>query len=301
MSKKFKVQSSKFKLTLLFLLIILIYIVGKNFYRSAFFQNKDRINIVFSDEHPTYYSMGLSDNVNYDVPFFPDLVVTIPGGYGEYRLGALGKLVDLEKNPDLIKKTYSLMTSSIIDYYFYRSASSDKIKIYFGEKKENFFLPGSYLIFFGKSNAHFLDRLYVFMLFFGKTKGQFKIISNIPYDKQADGIVFSTQTFFDTYQGYFYRTTYRNEKRNVQILYSKSYSTASKISQILQGEGIRVVDLSEVNTQDRNCYVKEDNKDFSQTAKVIANFFDCKLVRSKTEAYDIILQLGKREGEWEIK
>lgn len=144
------------KFIIYFFLGIVLVLVCINIYKSAFFQKVDRVNIVFNDERPSYYSFGISDNVNYYVPFFADLTVTIPGGYGQYRLGALSKLQELEKNPDIIKKTFSLMTSSMVNYYFYQSVSSDKAKVYFGEKKGEFFSSGIVFNLFWKEQCTIL-------------------------------------------------------------------------------------------------------------------------------------------------
>lgn len=295
---KFIKLSAKF--FLIFLpFIIFFYLLFINFRSSAFFQKRDRINIVVSEGNAMLYSLGLDDKVNYFISFFPDLEVTVLGGYGNYRSGALEKLASLEKKPDLFKKTFSLTTSNFIDFYFYPDRPFEKINVAFGEDKVDFDLPRFNLILFGKSNAHLFDRIYLLLQFFGKTKGQFKIITRLPIVRQGNRTVFSSRKFFESFQGNFYQKTYRNEQRSVQILYTKSDKTAQAISQILEGEGIRVVDVSKWSTQNKVCEVMEDNK-FSKTSQAIAHFFSCQLVNRKTEAYDIILKLGEKEKEWEV-
>ncbi len=307
-SSKFQVPSSKNKqkkntsLRLLFTVLVLcgLYVLVKNLYSSAFFQKKDRVNIVVSTETVAFYSLGLDDGVNYFASFFPDLEVVVPGGYGYYRLGALSKLVDLEKTPDLLKRTLSLMTSNFNDYYFYPSRSKDKINVHFGRDQKEFSTPSFNLTFFGKSNASFFDRLYIYMKLFSKTKGQFRIISLLPYINVGSRQVFSNQDFFDRYQGNFYKKTYRNEQRTVQILYTKSYKTAKMIGQMVEGEGIRVVDFSDKSGTSKECEIVEDTKNFSQTAKALSQFFNCKLLQNKTDPYDIIFKLNRVEKEWEV-
>jgi len=298
-----KGPSRKYLLSSILIVITfyVFYLIGKDLYSSAFFQRKDRINLVISQDQIAVYSLGLVDRVNYFIPFYPDLDVIIPGGYGFYRLGALAKLVSLEKNPDLFRKTYSMITSSFVDFYFYPSVSSDKIEIIFGEKKRDFLLPRFYLIFFAKSNARFFDRVFLYLQFLGKTKGQYKIISDPPTKIEGNRRVFSSNNFFETYQGIFYKKTYRSEQLNVQIVYTKSYKTAQFLTQILEGEGIRVVDLSQSEIKVKNCEVFEDKKKFSETAKSVSQFFGCRLSVGKTGAYDIILKLGEAEEEWLVE
>ncbi len=283
---KKKQQPSK-TLVILIPLLLGVIIFINSLLSSLFFQKKDRLNIIISQETTSYYSIGLNDGVNYFVSFYPDFKVKVPGGYGAYRTGALTKLVSLEKKPDLFRKTYSMETKSRVDFYFYPSALSLEGSIYFGSEANNFSLPKFYMILFGSSNARFFDRLFIYSQLFGKTKGQFKILT-------------PGNDFFDTYQGIFYKQTYRSEEKSVQILYSKSYETAQAVSQILEGEGIRVVDLSAQANEKERCEIVEDGKDYSHTAIDLASFFDCSLVKGKTDAYDIIVKLGEKEKDWEI-
>lgn len=304
-SSKFKVQSSKIqkkKLLPILLLLLLFYFLSINLRSSAFFGKQDRINIVSGAEKLAYFSLGLSDRVNYYIPFFPDLEVVVPGGYGHYRLGALNKLSKLEKEPDLYRKTYSLITSSMVDFYFFPSGSSKSIEILFGEEKGEFALPGFSLLFFGESNANFFDRLYIYLKLFGKTKTQFKTINTLNIDAGAKRKAFSINDFFEATQGLFYKRTYRKEQLSVQIIYAKDYLTAKALSQILEGEGIRVVDLTADNHKMlKKCEVIEEVSSFSQTARVVSQFFGCQLTVGKTEAYDIIFKLEEVEKKWAIE
>lgn len=295
-------NTSKTKLFYISIFVFIFYILFFNLRNSAFFQNRDRLNIVTSEEKIFYYSLGLFDNVNYFIPFYADLEVIVPGGYGHYRLGALPKLASLEKEPDLIKKTYSLATSSVVDFYFYPGVASNQMQVYFGEQPGNFSTPNLSLIFFGVSNANFFDRLYIYLNLFGKAEGQFRIIENLNTVLQGNRKAFASGDFFEATQGIFYRRTYRSEQRNVQILYTKSYKTAREIGQILEGEGIRVSDLSQTgDNKKQTCQVVEEGKRFSQTAKAVGQFFGCQLTVGNTGAYDIILKLGEKESEWEIE
>ena len=70
---------------------------------------------------------------------------------------------------------------------------------------------------------------------------------------------------------------------------------------MIEGEGIRVVDISEDAKISRSCIVQEEGDNFSQTAEALSGFFQCQLRKGKTEISDIILTLGEREKEWDIK
>lgn len=289
----------KFKLRyLLFLFCLyLVYLLIKDFKNSLLFNHPDRVNIFFYGKDAKYYSIGLDDNVNYAINFPSDLQILVPGGYGKYRLGGLGKLVDLEKKPDIFRKTISLNTSSFAYYYFYPS----KTEIYFDDRKETEFILSRLFVFFlERSNANLFDRTYLYFLIAGKSKYSFKEIKDLTRYQSKDSLLFSSFDFFKDFQGYFYHSSYRKENSTVQIKYTKSYKTAQFLSRILEGEGIVVVDIAQINTNNNKCHVISSNKIFSQTAYDLSKFFGCALISGKTDFSDIILQLGDKEREWEI-
>ncbi|MBI4008892.1 hypothetical protein HY357_01550 [Candidatus Roizmanbacteria bacterium] len=72
------------------------------------------------------------------------------------------------------------------------------------------------------------------------------------------------------------------------------------IGQMVEGEGIRVVDFSDKSGTSKECEIVEDTKNFSQTAKALSQFFNCKLLQNKTDPYDIIFKLNRVEKEWEV-
>ena len=123
MRKKFKVQSSKFQVVGsyvigLFFIFLLGLIIFKQYSSSLFSQKKDRVNVVFYGKNTVYYSLGKYDGVHYFISFYSDVKVKVPGGYGNYRIGGLGKLVELEKS-DIFRKTFSVTTASTVDRYFF--------------------------------------------------------------------------------------------------------------------------------------------------------------------------------------
>ncbi len=307
MKNKLKTQNSKLKTKLIldkinYPLYIIVFFIVLFFFnslkKSLFFQKRDRINLVFYGEKTIFYSLGLADRVNYWLYFYPNLKVKIPGGYGNYRIGALGKLIDLEKQPKIFIKTFSLATSSFVDFYFYPK----KTEVYYGEKDEErypFFLPNLKQLFFYRSNSNFFDRIYIFFKLREKRETEF-IDLNLKSTTINSDELFLEDNFAKTYQGYFYEKTYRNEKKTVQLSYTKNHLTADYVSKIIEGTGIRVVDLLYTKEKTPACLVIENEPKFSKTAQVLADFFDCSLKRDKTEISDIILKLGEREGEWEI-
>lgn len=285
-------------LVIIFILSLILFYFYKSLKSSLFLQNKDRVNLIFYGEFPVFYSLGISDDVNYVLNLFPDLQILVPGGYGYYRVGAIGKLISLEKKPELLKTAFSLGTLSFIDFYFYKNYSN----IYFGNKESKVsYYPRFKDFFMQSSNASYFDRIYLFLRFFNNRRGKFKTIKFIPTEKKDDRLSFLDDNFFKNYQGYFYQKIYRDERKNVQIIYNNSYKTASYVSQIIEGEGVRVVDLQKSPSPQKKCMIIENNPRFSKTANALASFFKCNLKKNKTEISDIILILGDREKDWEVE
>lgn len=275
--------------------LFLIYFIYKNITASVFFKGAERVNIVFYGQDTIYYSLS-TNNISYLVPFSADTEILIPGGYGYYKLGALGKLVSLEKKPDLFKRAFSVNTSSFVDLYFYDT----KPIIYYETNKEFNKLPNFTQVFLNRSNATLFDKVYLYYTFIQKQKIQFKLLENLHVKKENNRLIFDREEFFKEYQGRFYKKSYRTENKIVQIMYTKSYKTALMLSHIIDGEGIRVADISySKENQKRECSVIHKYSEISQTSRKLATFFNCNLKKGKTDISDIIFDV---EGlnEWNI-
>ncbi len=225
--------------------------------------------------------------------------VLVPGGYQYYRVGALGKLAMLEKDPRLIQKAFSASMSTFIDLYFYPSSSD----IYYATQQSvSIRQPSWKEIFLDDSNANLLDRLFI-VLYFIKQQGiQYTRVPTNYLKKESSEAIFDRNEFFKHYQGYFYKKTYRNEKLYVQILYTKSYSTALLMSDVLEGQGIQVVDISQTTNSPKHCivtYSRDDEKN-TRTVQDLLRDFHCNLEKGATDISDIIITLGSLEKEWNI-
>lgn len=286
-----------------FMLCVAVFmvVVLRQLFTSAFFVKQDRINLLVYSSEPIYFSLEKGGEVHYVTTFNADSRTAVPGGYETYRLGALGKLIILEKNPELLKRTFSRITGSMIDYYFYPLSDG----IYYGSS-EKVRLPSFSELFLYASNANFFDRLYLSFQFVGKHLADFEEI-RINKIQTGDTVLLSDATFAQQYLGYFYHKSLRKENKTVQILYTDSYTSAKNISRIIDGEGVRVVDVDTLDdpneikeSRKSECIVKENTQTgFSLTAEELAHFFKCILVKGKGRVSDIVIELGKREGEWE--
>jgi hypothetical protein len=261
----------------------------------VFLKGKDKINVVFYSDNTRFYSLDKT-SINYVIFFNPEIEFLVPGGYGYYKTGALGKLVSLEKKPDIFKKTFSTATSCFIDLYFY----PEKTSIYY-QKNSSDDNPTFSDIFFTKSNASFVDRLFILINFINHNHNYYQTIDKLPLENKDNRALFDYNKFYKDYQGNFYQKTYRNNHTNVQIVYTKSYQTAGLISQVVEGEGIRVVDLSIADKQDDQCILMT-KKELITTPIVnqLKDFFGCQVKIGETDVFDIIFRLGHLERDWAI-
>ena len=293
MIRKKKNRRFKFFLwgVIIFFSLFVVFILIKDFSRSLFLSNKERINVVFYGDWTYYFSLDREGEINYYLYFPADLKLTVPGGYGIYRVGGLRKLVSLEKKPDIFKKTFSLATSSFVDYYFFPK----KIEIYYGfDKKNNLTLPTLAKLINYQSNANFFDRFY-FFFFFLRTPLKNYLALPLVHDEKK---IFKEKEFFKKNQGYFYKKIFPQEDLNIQIVYHQSYQTALGLSSIMEGEGIKVNDLTKKEKISQKCLILENKKKNSGTAIALKNFFHCQIKKRETDLYDIIFILNNEENNW---
>lgn len=304
MSKRaFGFHSRQQKLFVLFLLAIVGYLLVKVailFSHSLIFTKKDRIQFAIVGKHTAYYSISLDDDRHYVLHLPADVKIEVPGGYGQYRVGSLNKLIQLEKNQDIVRKGFSLATSTFVDYYFYPSDST----VYYGSsEEEDFFRHNRSNILLYRSNANIIDRIYLFMLY---TQAKDSTFTTLSYRQEIEAlhenIIFNRDSYRKRAQGFMYQKALREENQTVQIIYHTHYKTASALSEILEGNGIWVSDISKGQSGEtqKPCIVRFSNE-YSETAEIISSFFSCIKVKGDTDVYDVQLELNEVEESWRLK
>jgi len=145
----------------------------------------------------------------------------------------------------------------------------------------------------------FFDKIYIWFCFFGKKSTDFTEI-DIKTKVVNEDKVFLDDIFSKTFIGYFYQRKFRDEQKSIQLLYQKKYQTALYLSKLIEGNGIRVSDISQKNMGEQCIVIESVNGRFSETASSLSKFFNCPLKKSKTEISDIIIYLGNIERKWEV-
>ncbi len=294
---KYKISKRNGTIFILFVTLCLLYYLIKSIANSVFLKGMDKINVVFYGENTRFYSLDRK-NISYLLSFPNSIKVMVPGGYGEYKIGAVGKLASLEKKPEIIRKTFSTATASLVDLYFYPK----KTNIYYKDSQNNSKgMPTINEVFLSNSNATFIDRFLLTNFFMTKDRENYQVIDLKPFAIGHINSIFDYNGFYKKFQGSFFQRTFRSRDINVQIVYKKSYKTALLLSQMIEGEGIRVVDLTIQDKLIKGCKLIA-NKEISMTKTFerLADFFKCSLKIGETSVSDIILELGDLEKEWGI-
>lgn len=282
----------------IFIVVYLLFKFIQLFTQSLFFSHNTRINTVFYGPETAFYSIDKQDARHYVMYFPADLKMQVPGGYGSYRVGSLGKLAKLDKNYDIFQKTFSLGTTSFVYYYFYNNSDA----VYYGDEvPQESKKPKITDILFMQSNAGIFDRLYLALSFFQKNADDFKILNYQEKENKAQNdVYFQEDSFIKNSIGLLYQTIYRDEQKSVQIQYKSKYSAAQDLGSLLEGNGIRVNDLSIDINKRKDCVIIDSSDDFSQTTHDLSIFFHCPIQKGNTDVYDVIFVLGDKEKDWEI-
>lgn len=264
-------QMNKKRVIFFVLTLVALYIlwsVVRSFAHSLFFSRPGRITLLYYSDVPKIVSIGRSDGVSYELFFTSDKRILVPGGYGRYRIGALQRLAEIEKKPELLTRAFSSALSAQVDYTM-------------------------------TNHAHIplLDRLYLYFLLFQQKKSDF-ITLNTRYVDPSNSADYSENSFQKKYKGFFYDKRLRMEGKNISMVYA-TYSSAKTLSRIIEGEGIRVVDVSYSPRVEPACYIIEHGAR-SLTATYLATTFKCGIKEGAVKGADIQFILGSRvERDWE--
>ncbi len=269
---------------------------------SLFFHAKDRINVVYYGQKSVALSIGLKDDIHYIMSFDNEDRVRVPGGYGRYPIGSLGKLSDIEKDRDILKRTFSSMTSSYFDYYvvprnnrvYEKNTGSD-----LSYSRKNFIIALFSPSF--TTNANIFDRLYISQYLARKREHNYIELESVSrYNEKDKRYDFAEDGFLKRYEGLFYYESLRKDGKEIIVQYHNDNSAVT-LSRVIEGQGIRIVDLRyEENPPKKECIVVEKGKTMSLTAAFLVSRFGCQKKNESVEGSDILFILGADlEAQWE--
>lgn len=277
---------------------VVLVIIGVMIYRgirtSLFFTPRDRIQVVLYGTRTSFLSLGLQDNIVYRAVFPADLNVVVPGGYGLYRVGALGKLQALEHNPMLLPRAFELATGSVVHYYFLLPEDT----IFYGDNQTPMSVVSDARLFLtGVSNASLVDRIYLLSYFLQRKQSAWRDVPLTQNTVNGD-LVLDAQTTRQNLQGLFYDSMVRNENESVQIQYNAMYDAAQNLAYVMEGSGINVSDMSVADHKGSGCFIDINHHAITATVEELRSLLPCPVRDANTGVYDILIILGDREKEW---
>ncbi|KXK08849.1 MAG: hypothetical protein UZ21_OP11001000405 [Microgenomates bacterium OLB22] len=292
------------------LLLYILLVVARSIGDRVTFFDHDRVNVLFYGAEPRVLSLGIGDAGNYVLYFDPSTEVYTVGGYGYYRIGSLEKLAQIEKDYDLLRRTLASALSTDIDYYF----SPKETVIYDGDTSatnlDKFSLIRNILSIHERTNAHLLDRIFLAWVVLTHKQVDFVELKTSFLEKSSSGNRFQEAEFARYYKGFFYERTLREGRSELKILYNGSFKSATTLSRILEGQGIRVVDIArhDDQKQDQCLLLVDENlvppKSFlSPTGKLplvaafIRDELHCAVRVTSLDDADMYLLVGKRLEE----
>lgn len=293
----------------LFLAVLIVFLATGVLYwgfanGTSSITNQERLQFVVYGRDTRVYSLGFQDGIHYVISYPAQFKIETPGGFGEYRVGALGHLASQEKDPQIIMRALSAASHSMVRYYFFHP---QKTIWYESSTEPSSELPSFFDIFTSESNATLYDRIFLWQALARVSKGDViaipasdSTITNPGGDKALSNFKLQKQL-----EAYLFQEGYRKEDLNVQIIYEHSYKTADRISSILEGSGINVVDISQdvkPTEKPTRCKIAAASSKLlaTKTATDLAYFFHCELGVEEIDHSDLQMRLGNVEKDWLI-
>ncbi len=275
----------------LIILSVIGYITWRVWEVSRYYKIKERLNIVVYSPRFYFYSIDLRSDLDYLASLPLEYKIEVPGGYGEYFIGSVGKLSALEKDLSLIKKTTSRLFAVPVDFVVFQ----DLEKVYQKPPADNETLLRAYEVFLLSSDASLAEKIYLFFKLIDSNKRKIKKISAYRF---VEGERINIQKLNEYTNGLFLSSALRRENRIVQI-YTSYPSAGENLMQVLEGVGVNVFEISQI-AGEGPCKIVEYTTQQSQTAIFLQSFLNCKYVveSNKKGIVDIDIFLNKKSEQW---
>lgn len=273
-------------------LSVVVYIGWRVWEAAGYYKIKERLNIVVYSQRFYLYSIDLRTDLDYLIALPLEYKADIPGGYGEYLLGSLGKLAVLEKDLDLIKRATGRIFAVPVDLLFFK----DLGRVYQKPPEDNEKILQPREVFLYSSDADLADRIYLFLKLLDAGKRKVKKIS--VYRFVEDGRL-NIQKVNEYTDGLFLSSALREENRLVQI-YSSYPSAGENLMDLLEGVGINVFEVSS-KASDEPCQIVEYSDSASKTGIFLQGFLKCRYdveSRKSNSIVNINIYLNKKSEEW---
>ncbi|MCR4326943.1 MAG: hypothetical protein NUV52_04810, partial [Candidatus Roizmanbacteria bacterium] len=261
MHKRNKSPQSKPLLIGLSLGILIIGIIVWRFIAtSSLLSNRERVTVGVYTTHPFVVSYNKHSSIVTVIWFNPRARVYVPGGYQWYPFGSVLLLDSIEKKKGaLVRRTFEELVGAPVDFVVTpRSAStlstaSDSFVTFFYRERGRLlpWVGGSYRISSGNSIdgsilSNILRSRNDKLLFVDASSA-----TTAP-PKKADGLRYDSDKLDQVLKGYLYWPSI-DLTNNVRLEIGDStyYGAAQRIGRMIEGMGIKVIDIS-VTAQKKN-------------------------------------------------
>ena len=279
-----------------FLCFLVLYIVHE-VVTSKFLSQRERITVGVYDNIPYVFSYDKTTNLGTIIYFNPDVMVTVPGGYGWYRLGSVRLLATIEhKTNILLTQTFAQLVGAPIDAAIYLTAQD---VIYEGTANFlNYFMSkrGIKTLFskdYATSTTNLIDRLLINRALNTSPDRLIVVDAENDYITRDHTRYYTVEKLDSHSKGYLYQKTPAQSSVKVRVLAnSKEYKAGTEIARLIEGMGIKVLSVDEVELPpSRECTLRYGNES-KRVAALLYNYFPCRLEYAKEQGIMIDFQIN---------
>lgn len=258
--------------------------------QSLLFSSRNRISIAVLAPHAFVLSFDKKTAITNVIYFNTSAQVTVPGGYGWYSLNSLPLLGAIEhKEFSITRHTFEELVGAPIDAVIIPTKidivdeSSDPFIEWFFETRRSFLTPLSRQF---KLSTHNIIDWYFFRSILSTRKDKLVFVDGsiglVPTKK--DEKRYSAEKLDLTVKGFLY-WSYPSAHGAVNIFVpQKLYSAGTRIGRIVEGAGMKVLDVQSVERAPNAC-VLIGARMHKDTLSSLARYFGCTIKLDESDPY----------------
>jgi len=291
-------------------ILVIGIIVWRFIATSSLLSNRERVTVGIYAAYPFVLSYNKHSTIVTVVWFNPSTKVYVPGGYRWYPFGSVLLLDSIEKKQgELVRRMFEELVGAPVDFVVTpRSVSTlpeapDSFVTFFYRERGRLlpWIGGSYRVSLGNSiDGYILSNILRSrndkLLFVDASA------STTTSSKKADGLRYDSDKLDQVLKGYLYWPSI-NSTNNVRLEIGDSeyYGAAQRIGRMIEGMGIKVIDISLTknrNTGSTDCavYFGPQKK---QQGEALAQHFNCSKQLSDQEQFKatMTIYIGSKLGK----
>lgn len=278
-------------LPIIILLIFLVLIaIIQTVRTSVFMSSRNRITLGVLAPHTFVLSYDKKSGITNVIFFKTDAQVTVPGGYGWYRLGSVPLLGSIEhKEFEIARHSMEELVGAPVDEVIVPSGGDILETV--DEQFINWFLKNrrDFLSLFMRkyrlSTTNVIDRYFI-------TRAMGVRKDKLVFVDGSEGIImtkkndprYSADKLDLVVKGFLY-WTYPSKDGAVSVYApEKLYSAGIRIGRIIEGAGMKVLDIAAVSKIPDTC-VFIGHSSQKDTINFLARYFNCKVELKSSEPY----------------